>query len=316
MQDIQWEGEVITKPGMYKGIPLSAYHDQICDGFSVSSSGLRTLVRQSPAHFYDQWSGNPNRTQRKDERHFLFGSAAHHLFLGQKGFGSLYKVEPTQYEADDGTMKPWNNNANACKDWHKTARQQKLSVLKAAEAEQLIGMAKMFHRHPMLNPTDKKMGGLLHGLVERSIIWRDEKTGIWIKTRPDVAPVSSVDFADYKTITSVEYDDVRRSVGEFGYHMQGDLILTGARKVLKMDNPRFTLVFQEKKSPYCVRIFTPKDEELERGARLNRKALDTMAGCLKSKIWPGPGGYREDAEYIEIPEWEQKREDYFLERGL
>ena len=42
LKTIKWDGNQITTPGMYSGIPLDSYHrGDICDGASVSSSGLR-----------------------------------------------------------------------------------------------------------------------------------------------------------------------------------------------------------------------------------------------------------------------------------
>ena len=83
-----------------------------------------------------------------------------------------------------------------------------------------------------------------------------------------------------------------------------------------LTKPTFTLVFVEKTPPYCVRIVTLKDNDLDRGQRANEASLDAIAKCLKSKHWPGPGGDREDAENIELPEYAQKQIDDRIEFGI
>jgi hypothetical protein len=304
VKTIKWDGEPITKPGMYAGIDIDLYHAAaICDGPSISSSGLRTIFNESPAHFFARWRGNPNADEEKISRAFIVGRAAHHLHLGQAKFSDSFAIQPTEYEADAGEMKPWNNNAKECRKWQAARKEENRSVLTATEAEQIVGMAEELGRNPIV------AHGALNGLVERSLFWKDAKTGIWLKSRPDAIPGDSGDFVDYKTTESVQWTDLVRTIGEYGYHQQGALVREAAREVLGIDNPSFALVFQEKKKPYCVRVVTLKDSDLDRGKNANRLALDTFAQCMKAKHWPGPGGDREDAEYIEISDYMQKRID-------
>ena len=304
MKTIEWNGKPISKPGMYSGIDIDLYHAAgICEGPSISSSGLRTISGESPAHFFNEWRGNSDREEPPESRHFIVGRAAHHLHLGQANFSSLFIVQPEEYEADAGEIKKWNNNATDCKLWHKRQKEAGKTVIQPKEAEQIIGMAAELGRNPIVKH------GALNGLVERSIFWKDKKTGIWLKSRPDAIPGDSGDFVDYKTCVSVKWPDLVRSIGDFGYQQQGALIRQAAREVLDIPNPSFALVFQEKKKPYCVRVVTLKDSDLDRGDKQNRIALDTFAACLKTNHWPGPGGDREDAEYIELSDYMQKSID-------
>ena len=298
LKTIAWEGVPINKPGMYGGMDIDIYHASgVCEGPSISSSGLRQIFNESPAHFFAQWRGNPKRVDKPESRHFIIGRAAHHLHLGQQNFSSMFEVQPTEYEDEKtGEVKPWNNNANACKRWHAARKEEGKTVLNAKEAEQIIGMAEELGRHPIV------AHGALNGLVERSMFWKDEKTGIWLKSRPDAIPGDSGDFVDYKTTTSVEWTALVRSIYDFGYNQQGALVRQAARAVLKIPNPSFSLVFQEKEPPHCVRVVTLKDNDLELGDKQNRAALDLFAKCLKENHWPGPGGDQRDADPIEMSE--------------
>jgi len=85
----------VSADGWYDGVPLSVYHSAVfSDGISVSSSGLRTLWRKSPKHFYANWPYNPNADEADTEESsaFVIGRAAHHLYLGEDDF-SLQFIE-------------------------------------------------------------------------------------------------------------------------------------------------------------------------------------------------------------------------------
>jgi len=309
LTSIKWTGKVITKPGLYSNIPLPLYHSaKICDGPSVSSSNLRTLSSRSPAHFYNEWPGNPNYIEKEDKKHFILGRALHHLMLGEEFFGKLFAVPEKEYpDAKTGEMKPWTFQANYCKQWRLAQEKLGKSVLTRDDVDSLLGMVESLRNHPIIR------AGALNGMIERSAFWKDKATGLWVKIRPDSIPTSSTDFVDLKTTTSVLWPDLQRTIAECGYHQQGGLIRQGARDLLGISNPTFTLVFVEKTPPYCVRVVTPLDSDLDRGERQNRAGLDTIARCLKAAHWPGPGGEREDAENIELPTWAQKQIDDRLE---
>lgn len=309
---IKWDQHAITKPGVYTGIPLDLYHDaSICEGASISSSGMRTIFNESPADFYVDWAGNPDRPTGKEKRHFSVGRAVHHLMLGEKFFAGLFVEEPPEYVSEDkkspGELKPWNNNAIPCKRWQQEQKDLGRSVLKAEDVTNIRGMCEELARNPMVQH------GLLNGAIERSIFWKDKETGIWIKSRPDTIPGDGGMIVDLKTTDSVQWTDLIRSIGAFGYHQQGALVCRAAREVLGIKQPEFALVFVQKKPPYSVRVVMLKPEDLARGDRQNRLATKIFADCLKANRWPGPGGDREDAEYIELGPFDQKRIDEKLE---
>ena len=310
-KSIKWDGKQVTKPGLYSNVGIELYHsDKICAGPSVSSSGLRKIFNESPAHFYSQWAGNPKRIEPKETRAFAVGRAVHHLLLGQPFFAQLCAIQPDEWPDENGVLKPWHNARNVCKAWHEQKRKDGRTVLTAAEVESIKGMAASLGLHPIVR------AGALNGQVERSIFWKDKATGIWLKSRPDSIPGDSLDFCDIKTCQSVRWKDLQQSIADFGYHQQASLVRTAAREIMGADNITFTLIFVEKENPWCVRIVTLKDNDLDRGEKQNRAALETFAQCLKSKHWPGPGGDREDTEHIELPEWAQKHIDDRLTHGI
>lgn len=329
LKTIEWDFKPIKKPGLYSRVPMELYHSaKICDGPSVSSSGLRRCFSESPAHFYNQWPGNPDCIEEDDKAHFILGRAVHHLMLGEPFFAKLFAVQPSQYpEAMKGAdpvaiegylprfiaghksakLIPWSNTAYFCKAWHAVQAKAGRAILTQAMVDQIKGIAAALSLHPIVR------AGALNGMIERSIFWKDKATGLWLKSRPDSIPESSVDFVDLKKTRSVQWRDLQNAIFEYGYFQQGALMRTAAREVLGITNPTFTLVFVEDKPPHCVRVVSLKDNDLDRGERANRASLDTIARCMKAKQWPGPGGERDDAVGIELPEWAQKKIDDKIE---
>ena len=278
MKTIVWNGKQITSPCVVKDMPLSTYHSQCCAGPSISSTNLRRVLEVnggSPAHFFCEWTGNPQRTEPDDEKvHLVVGRAVHHYLLGQQAFNKEFAIRPTEF-------KDWKTNAS--KEWRTEMEESGRSVLTENDVVDMMGMARS------LAANDVVRDGLLSGQVERSLFWQDKETGLWCKVRPDAIPTDSGDFADLKTTTAVQYDDLCSSVRRFGYHQQAALIFEGAKHVAGIGMSSFTFVFVEKKPPYCVRLVHLKEQDLILGHKQNRAARLLIARCINEGHWPGPG---------------------------
>lgn len=307
IQELKWDGRPIGKPGVYVGVPMSAYHSQaLCVGTSVSSSGLRRVLEEnggSPAHFFAEWDGNPEAIEPEEKAHFVFGRAVHHLMLGEASFSSHFIIRPREVPDEQGVLRPWSGKGSSTKGsqaWTEAAQKTGRTIVTLDQVQHIKGMAVALGMHRLVR------AGILSGRIERTIVWRDEKTKLWVKCRPDAIPTDSGDFADLKTTLSVAGPDIRKALANYAYHQQMALIREGARKVLKIEPASFSLVFIEKKLPYCVRVAVLRAQDLDLGAEQNRRALDLIAECIKSKHWPGPGD-REDAATFGLDDWYRKR---------
>ena len=286
-------GQKISEPGIYRGVPMQVYHGaDLCDGPSISSSGLRKIINQSPAHYWVSSPYNPDRIEREETKALTFGRAAHHLLLGEDDFSTLFIVRPDKWDS-------WRTDASRA--WRDEQEADGRTVLIPAELDTIRGIAKSLAVHPLVR------AGILNGAIEQTMVWRCKETGIWKKARPDAMPNDSGDFADLKTTTSVRDDDLIRTLAEYQYHAQGALICEGWHALTGNSASSFSLVFAEKSPPHCVRIVTLRDEDLARGERQNYQAAAIFAQCMQSGEWPGPG--KADAEYLPLPDWYQKRVD-------
>lgn len=291
------EGQKVTAPGVWD-LPMSVYHSDCCAGPSISSSGLRTIWSQSPAHYFHASPYNPTPPEPEERPHFSIGRAAHHLlYLGRKGFDEEFVVRPSEW-------KDWRTAA--AREWREEQIKTGRTIITDGELEKITGMARALGAHPLVK------SGILDGAVERSLIWQDP-SGAWLKSRPDNIPTGSGLFADLKTTESVSDESLERSLASFGYHMQAALVGMASEAVLDREMEAFAFVWVEKSPPHCVRVTVLTGEDLERGRMQLRRAIDTFAACVKSGEWPGPGNGRQDAEYLQLPAWAAKRIDQQLE---
>jgi len=293
----RWSGAPVSAPGVYAGIPISVYHSAACcDGPSISSSGLRTIFGESPAHYWANSPLNPKRQPEKPNEALTLGRAAHHLLLGEIDFSKLFVIRP---ETLNG--QAWQGNRTDCREWLKAVAAEGLTVLLPSQVEAIRGMAASLAAHPLIR------AGILGGEIERSIVWKDAETGVWLKVRPDAIPSTDADFADLKTTTDVSFDALSRAIGEYHYEMQGALVGMACREVLGREMASFSLVFVEKAPPHCVRVVTLQEEDLALGEKQVRAALRLFARCMDRGVWPGPGGEQSDAEYVSVPAWARTR---------
>lgn len=309
-------GDKITEPGVYD-LPMDVYHSQICDGPSISSSGIRAILR-SPAQYWRTSDLNPHRVKDEDKEAFILGRAAHHLLLGEQAFATHFVIRPE--DAPDG--RAWNGNNISCRQWLDQQAQAGRTVLTPTQIEKIKGMAGLLPwqagmTHCGLRNTPLvAQGGALSGEIERSLIF---KIGdIWVKSRPDAIPGDSNDFADLKTIspkTSAGIDDrtLAQTVHDHAYHVQGAVVGMAALAVLGRQMEGFHLVFVDTGNVHAVAVKTIDDADIIAGERAVFAAIKVFERCLKTGIWPGPTAGQADAQRLSIPQWGREQFDRHID---
>lgn len=303
-----YAGGKITAPGVWTAVPIDAYHGDVnlFDGFSISSSGLRAVLRR-PSEYWGFSPYNPKPFEREEKTSLEFGKAAHMLLLGEDGFKERYSLRPEKYPGEKGEMKPWSGNANWCKGWLADQKNAGRTVITDTEIGHIRHMADALARKEPIRL------GILNGRIERSIFTKHGN--IWLKARPDVVPNDSGDFVDLKTAASVDDESLSKAIYQHGYHVQAGLLRMIVREVLGADAfTSFTFVFVEKAPPYDVRVMQLKDEDIDLGERQARKAIATVQECLKRKHWPGFDGFDREFSYTEMPSWARTRIENELSR--
>ncbi|PRD42153.1 hypothetical protein C5748_18145 [Phyllobacterium phragmitis] len=266
-----WDGKRISEPGIIAKLPINVYHSDCCVAPSISSSGLREIAPPEgcPLKFWDNSYLNPDRAPQVEKDHFSLGRAVHTLLLGEDGFKDDFAVRPDEFP---------DYRTNAAKAWRAKQIAAGKTVLKNDDLIAIEGMA-----NRVIN--DRDFIDHLGGRVERTLIIRDQKTGLFIKARPDAIPADTT-IADLKTTADASERGCLTSIKKYNYHMQ--LALAGT--ALEILNGRqitdHVLLFIEPKRPYAYNIKPVDNQYIWYGARQNRAALDIFADCMSKGFWP------------------------------
>lgn len=265
-----YTGGKITAPGIYRKVPMSVYHSDCCDGPSISSSGLRQIAPPEgcPLKFWDDSYLNPDRAPQEEKEHFSLGRAVHTLLLGEDGFRDDYEVMPPEFK---------DYKTQAARDWRDSVIAEGRSPLRRENLEQIEGMANRV-------ASDQTFIDHLRGRVERTIIYRD-RTGVWVKARPDSIPDDTI-IADLKTTKDASERGCLNAIKSYGYHMQMGLISTAMEEVTGVRVTDHVLLFIETKRPYAYNIKPVDNQYIWYGQRQNRAALNIFAECWESGFWP------------------------------
>jgi len=291
------EWKKISEPGIYD-IPIEIYHDDPCIEPSISSSGLRIIENQSPAHYWATSPYNPDRIEEEQKDHFNLGSAAHTLILGESGFRDKYVVRPAKWDS-------WRTTA--AKEWRDEMVDLGRMVLTDEQIAAIRGIAANMEKHPEIKQ------GILRGQIEKSLIWKDQETGIWLRARPDVIPTDSNIVIDLKTTADATARSVMRGFVDHGYHIQLAIIRWGFQAVLARDVEMFGMVYAETKPPHVVTVRPVDDNFIYWGMCVARRALRKFAECMEKQEWPG---YETDGIPISPPDWLSKKLTQEQKHGL
>jgi hypothetical protein len=273
----------ITEPGIYD-MTNEEYHSH---RYALSSSGARKLLAPScPAIFrYEQDHEQPTK------KVWDIGNAAHRLVLGDGP-----ELRLVDYERWD---------TKVAKAEVAEARAEGAVPLKRAEYDQVHDMADALRRHPVAS----LLFDPEHGTAERSLFWRDEKTGVMRRARLDWLPnprSGRLIIPDYKTCRSANPEKLQKDIDEYGYHQQDDWYRSGCHALgIADETSAFVFVCQEKAAPYVITVIEVNATARRIGAARNRRALETFAACAESGYWPG---YSDDVVPLALPAWAETRD--------
>lgn len=279
----------IREPGVYRLSNL-AYHSQICDAPSISSTGLRMIRSKSPAHFWAESNLNPLAEAQPRARALDFGNAAHSLILEGELPESEYAVTPF---AGDYARNEDGWKAGDKREWKERQEAAGLIVVSQRDLKTIAGMAEAIAAHYLIKD------GLFRGQIERALYVR--RKGFWLKSKPDVIPTDNV-YSDFKTAATGDYRSVMNAVIDNGYHLQIAIAIDLIKETTGHDIEHAALVVQEKKPPYVVAVYPILPALIACGRFEYEAALRTFMDCYERNIWPGYPDVPIDA-----PEWLIKR---------
>jgi len=292
----EWKPE----PGVYYDIPAEQYHSCPYE----SNSHLGPMIRRSPLHYLEQ--------ERKESKVFDFGRLAHSMVLEPQTLLDYYAVLPdfakqVQDEAAADGAKPYKVPRG-------TKRYKELcdGFTTEHEGKQIISpddleTAKAMRARAVENSLAKDWLEA-SGSVEVSIVWDDPETGIRCKGRLDKWMPNRNLIIDYKTTDWPP--DFSRAIYQYGYHVQAAFYCDGLRLAADLAmTPAFGIIAQEKNPPYTCLAARVHPDDIALGRQQYRTALQRVAECSESGVWPGP----ENPEWWRLPPWAMPKSEVSFE---
>lgn len=244
-----------------------------------------------------KWADNSPATYR----HFVlnpeppseamtFGNILHTLVLEPEKFHDRYFVAPEGMD---------RRGTNA---WKELVSQHKgKTVIKFTEFTRAKEMADQARLHPR--------AALLDGLKELSFFWKDPKTGLLCKCRPDNLTSKGV-IVDYKTAEQVYPARVwSRQLASYFYHVQAAFQLDGVVQAMQQIGHQFAEGMkpakvvhyaQEKEGANLVKPWLVSESTIQLGRRSYLKILSTIKKCEEAQTWPG---YPAKIEEVSAPDY-------------
>lgn len=299
---------LITAPGAYSDISNEDYHrnPNLLWAPSLSSSGAKKLLSQSPFHFWFDSPMNPDRPAEDDASHFSIGKAAHDVLLLADRFDAQYHVLPEGFAWNKTKAMPDAiAEANA-------AREAGLCLLKHDEMTTVRAVADALAANQLV------AAALKDGVTEETLVWKDEETGMLLRARPDFrsntiltggAVRLDVDLK-FMAATHCSPTGFSRAIGNFGFHQSAAFYADGLKHCHGHAPTNRLHIVVEKDAPHSVSLYELPPEDIHRGAWLNRKAIRIFADCLSADRWPA---YSDEPSMCGLTGWARRTVDEAIE---
>ena len=255
-------------------------------GPGISKSGLDNIAK-SPAHYQHALS-----EVREFTPAMLLGSVTHHKLLEPENFTDWFAVAPE--------INRRTNEGKAAWEKFQTDNANKTVVTGEVleTAERIIAKIK---DHSIAN-------GQLEGFKEVAFYWKDERTGVLCKCKPDCLGMQA-QLVDLKVVSEADPGNFARKILNLRYHVQAALYLDGVRAAIDQGNvtelkflaPRkFVFLAVESSEPHGIGVYELPIDAVELGRSKYQADLKTFLECTASGKWPT---YTESVVPIQLPKY-------------
>lgn len=261
---------------------------------AIGSSSLKVIVSESPREYKHQLSA-----PQESKSAFDLGHAMHSVVLEQST--NTFKCGP---EVSSKSTNVW-------KDAKKEAEAEGKLLLDPDQYATVLRGFDAFCEHP----TAHKLVSQCQK-IEASGFYEDEKTGLWLKFRPDgyCANDTLGDYIfDYKTTRSLSKRDCDNAILNYGYHISAAHYIAGIKALTGRAIKDYYLCFQKSSGSMDVRIIRLSDSDLMLGMEIREKALEMIAECTLKEYWPGVSDVIESSD---IPGWAHEKSVEFLTKEV
>lgn len=266
------------KNGIYTDLSIEDYH---ANKTHYSSTGIKH-AKKSLKEFWYFKQGLYDNEQRS---HFDFGNAMELALLDHEEFADKVRI----FDANERPEKDKNFGSKLNKAW-------KEKFFSEAQANNMYVINKegkeSFETIQIILDScgrDKTIQTVLKNIdYQSSIFWTDKKTGLNLKTRPDVIKSSKNVVIDIKTTTDGSPENFSRALTIFDYPIQAAMQIDGVINGGLMDKVDyyFWLVL-EKEPPYSAQLYEFTMEDRAFIEDQYRFLLSRVARAEELDFYPG-----------------------------
>lgn len=252
-----------TKAGrIVAGVDFAKY--RAAAGVNVSS--LKDLAR-SPLH-YRYAKDNPKPATAA----MSLGTAAHCATLEPERFAEAFVT--------------WTGGIRRGKEWDAfkaDAEAAQRLVLTEDERDTALAIAQA------VRGSADAMVYLKRGHAEVSMTWEHDEPAMTLKGRADWLTVvdGCAVVVGLKTTRDLRPREFSAQAARLAYHWQWAFYCDGYRAITGR-TPLMVEIVVENAAPHAVAVYRIPEHALERGRQEYREALETLARCEASGVWPGP----------------------------
>ena len=282
------------------------FHNLTNEEYHSSSGYSRSQLmhlQKTPYHFwYEIISGEAVR--KEPSAAFILGNLVHTLVLEPETFKERYAIYPElEKSPKQGLLKEIGrekfelqkaekillDERNATKIEEFSIESYGKEIITINDFHEAEKMRISVHSNPVISQ-------LLEGtLVEQSIFFTHQPTGIQCKVRPD-AYLGTMAY-DLKTTKDASLRGFQSSAMGYGYFLQAAMNYRAFESVgINLDEFIFFPV--ENKPPYATAVYRCLKDDLDYGFELFDNLMILLAQCLETNTWPTYG-----IEELKVPKW-------------
>lgn len=275
----------IPGPGVHV-LTDEEYFSPALSAATLSSTGARVLLAPGgPARFRHQADTGTVEVKRE----YDLGHVVHTLVLGAG-------PEPVLFPGTGANPEAWQKTAD--KEAVAALRAEGKVPLRPADWATAHAMAAAVKAHPLAAKL------LTRGQPERTLIWRDEATGVLCRAKADWLRPDGI--VDLKTTESAAPEALSKAALNYGYAIQAPFYVRGFRDRFPGGEPFFAHVSVEKAAPYLVHVTQLGPRSIAYGDRKVSEALEIYRDCTASGVWPGYP--LDEITEIDVPAWVRTEE--------
>ena len=238
----------------------------------ISSSAVKSVYKKTLAH----WKGE----KRSQTAAFTMGTAVHALLL-EESKELVIKGPKTKASAAFKAMK------------------EKLTDDQVILTEVEYHVAHRIAKGALENPTCKSALRHKDRENEVSIFATDPRSGLVLRTRPDLMIQSEQTVYDVKTTQDASPKGFASECWKYAYHIQAAHYVYTCQ-LADLDIKEFAFIACEKSAPYISHMQVVGPELLEKATEQLHRTLDVIAQATQSENFGTGWG---DYSILELPKW-------------